>query len=1833
MIQTRTTPPARLIFLLMMLFMMGAPAISQDADLMAAKRFAEAFFEARDQQVSATLDQQVTEIKDLQADAVKGAPDSPELTLTYQSPGEVQTPLFVFQQAEGGFAMVAQDTKQFTIIGYSDEDQFEPENIPPQLRVLMDYYEDSLVLKDPATGTKGSGIPVVPALLKENGIQLNQYHHSEAGGGVTGCMATAITQILLFHAVEQGKPVKGYDTHCYNHFEYGELCADFENADYSSAELLSYHVAIALDMRFTPGGSSPPPGIDVVGRFEKHFHYFVTDCNTEAFYLKNELDHRRPVYASLTGWPENHAVVIDGYDNQDYFHLNFGWGGHFNGYFMLNNNTWFGTGNAGERYHTNPPRTFLFSPKALPVNTQDSLALVSLHNSLGGFDATGWDLTQSVWKWPGVLVMNDRVIRLAVESGIPPVSSTSIPPEIGNLTAVQKLYLGGCLNGTVPSTITQLVNLKELTIGNSYVYVEPTLYTGNLEWVLPDDIDKLTQLEWLSVNNTLQGPLPSSIGNLSALRLLYFHQDTLYFGRGGITGQLPTVLGNLSNLQQLHISNQQLEGEIPPGVSHLPELREMDFSGNLLSGPLPVFDLPRAGYIRLNDNLFSSFGEGSGSCPELKELQLQDNQLTGSFSSWAGNCAQLEFLNITNNKVSALPGDIGDWTRLRSLRADFNQLQELPEGLALLLHLDHLSASNNQIGYVPPNLGHSRSLKTVDLSGNLITSAPPSLGNCPDLYELFLNSNRIDSIPANYAHFPEAVVVYLQNNEIKGRIPASLMIDQGEGGKFVRLDSNRFVFGDIPVSDQLSFGVRNQKNVQLSKQVYLVQPGDRVSIDIRSISGLSHPGNEYFWLPYPELLNARVKDERFNGMESNPVLQMEIDDKNVHKRYYCKVFNPASPSFTFTYEGSPVTSPCMEYLHSDTLVFQLATDEEIIAEQYSGGFVTSLQSVPGNTISDGTVTLVPPLTIKRGMVQWEASADGTTWEKVSETMENPDLKANIKHVGTEQLVLLPVHTGFYRCRLDEAGCDPLYSDALEVKSPGEILFDATVNVTEAARTIEVDSLEIIVPQNFHNDDFRLTVVKLDNPPGFPATVSAGTAYEVSVSFGDTFEIPLLIKLKNTDKSKVTDMGIDRFRAVYFDERSREWTPFEHSHISLKDSSIAFTTHHLTKLSWWWDEEAVWGYTDVYERNNIRVFYKDGETDFMRYGYARKQGGQPWHVADIPLLVQDITEYLPLVMTKYKSLGLEVPEGIFKVFVKKMDDAGCVGLLGMLNGYMLIDASISGPLELRQVLAHEYMHYTQDYYISANPGNSFWMEAHATLADRLAWNETDVPRCEAEALLMDGRTATHSIFQFLSQSWDYWDKSLATNNLMGNIHFNYLAGTFLHYMRSEREEGTKLEPATLLRETSWFGSWRTYLGNYTNSHLDVLLGDAYEEFVKYILSGKNKNFTLINTKGNPFAYLADPRNKNVFTYPISYRFKEGEEMVQTDEMAISVPYMAAKIVLLENTNPDTMVLVNYKRRHDADYDHLVYHVSYDVQEKKMSFTDISDKEEYNLLLEEGNEENTLTRFRNYSFLLLINKEYIGASGLIDDFNASFDLTAMPVLDIDRVGLLNIYSGSSPIQHTFDNKQDYIFFGSPEPAFLQQATEFEVRMVDKSVTKRVADGQSYEIKSRFTLVIDQGLIVGMPTMKDSTIYNQTIVHDVVNGTLKITEVEQKYHMQHTYISYVVGEDGDMEEKVIYGAHFDLIEERTKTMWLADFMTIMQPAAAAAGWEGAYGERPMLFETANTAATRQVVTKIDATTSVQTFNTAGEFISGGTFVYESTDYSSPDLVLRLILLPAAE
>ncbi len=1810
----------RLVILLSILFS-GITLQAQNTENETARKYAADFFN--------TMQQKSTGLKSAVAPA--------ELTQTYQSSEKVKTPLYVFCQEEKGFAMVAQSGSNYAVVGYSDESIFQSENIPPQLRALMNYYEDSLKFSNPVSATISVGTPVVPALLNEHGIKLNQFNHSEVGGSYTGCMATAITQIMLFHAAEQNKPIKGYGSHCYTYGSFGEICADFENITYNSAELLSYHVAVAMDMQFTTEGSSPP-SVDKINNIEEYFRFFVKGTISEDFYIKNELQHRRPVYSSLIGWPENHAVVIDGYDDRGYYHLNFGWGGHFNGYFLMNNNAWFGTGNAGQKFHSNFLSVHILTPSQMPVNEQDSLALIAIHNALGGYEATQWDLTKSVWKWPGVLVMNDRVIRLTLAPEIAPATSQSIAAEIGNLTALQELSIAGCLNGNIPSTITNLSELKELHIANLAVYTNSTLNKGNLKSTLPSDISKLTNLEWLSLHNALKGAIPSSIGSLAKLKLLHISQDTTYLGKGDLNGTIPSTIGNLSNLQSLNITDQQLSGTLSETIGTLSGLVEINLSGNQLSGNIPSMNLPELVYLKLNNNQFSDFAEEKWNCPVLRNIELQNNKITGNLPAYFGNFNALKSLNLSDNQINSLPEEVGNLIQLESLAINNNQLQALPDGLALILMLKHLSASNNQIAYIPSNFAQSRSLETLDLSSNQITFIPEEIGNCPDLYQIYLNNNKITSIPASFANMRDAATILLHDNEMQGAIPEKLITAASNINKFVRLENNRFVFNDIPQSDQLDFGVRDQKNVPIKKQIYKVQFGDTVSIDIREITRLSNPANEYYWLSYPEFSEATVKDERMDGIENNPILKFIVDAETVNNKYYCKIFNAQSPTFSFEYNGSTYTSACMEYLNTDTIALQLATDEEIISEKYTNEFVTSLASITDKTVSDGTVTLVPPLKVKRGEIYWEASADGETWERVSENMERADLKANLKSVSNEQLVLAPRNTAFYRCCVLETDCDPIFSEALKVEAQGNVLFDEVINVTEESRTIDVDSIEVIVPQYFYDGDFRMTITKIENPPPSSDIFLSGSTYDVTVSFSDTFNIPLVIKLKNIDKTKVNEKEINRFEAVYFDDKNREWKRFEESHLSLKDSTLIFLTNHLTKMKWWWyTEEYRMGFTDIYERKNILVFYKDNDTPFMNLDYPKNQKSKPWHVNEIPLLVQDITEYLPEVMTKYKSLGLEVPDGKFKVYVEDLKgEDGAVDPFGMLYGYLTIGRGLSNPTELQQALAHEYMHYSQDYYISAHGGNLFWMEAHATLSDRIVWDTTKISVCESEELLLKGRKVkkgSNYTFNSLANSWDYYDVSIATNayyNQFDNekVQYYYTAGTFLHYMRSYRKESKKLEPATLLKETSWLGSWRTYLAGYTSNHLDAILGDEYEDFVKYILSGVNEKFTLLNKSGNPYVYLQDPENKGVFTYPVTYRFKEGDEMVQKDEMDIEVPYLASKIVLLENTNPDTMVLVNYKRKHDFDYDHLVYYATYDAKKQEMIFVDISDSTEYNFLLDARNKENSLTKFNNYSFLLLINKEYIGASDLIKDFDASFELTAMPVLNIESVGMLTIYNGSSHILHNFSDKPEYIFIGTPNADYLQEALEMDVKMVDKNTTKQILNDQTYQIKTQFTLIIDQGQIKGMPTMKDSTIYTQTIEHDIISGIIKVTEDVHNIHKMYTYIEFVAGPDGDFVERIVEPGYTYQIEYRTKTYWLENIMNYIQPETVTSGYKEEYGQNIVMFKTNSTNETQQVVKKIDGSIKTTKYNKDGTVSSVQESTYVGTDYSNPNLNLLFII-----
>jgi hypothetical protein len=107
------------------------------------------------------------------------------------------------------------------------------------------------------------------------------------------------------------------------------------------AELL-YHCGVASEMNYGISESGTYLS-DALVAFRSFFGYHDAELishsqfshDIELYYeiLRDEIDMNRPVLYELNGDP-GHTVVADGYDGS-YFHLNFGWKGYCDGYYLL----------------------------------------------------------------------------------------------------------------------------------------------------------------------------------------------------------------------------------------------------------------------------------------------------------------------------------------------------------------------------------------------------------------------------------------------------------------------------------------------------------------------------------------------------------------------------------------------------------------------------------------------------------------------------------------------------------------------------------------------------------------------------------------------------------------------------------------------------------------------------------------------------------------------------------------------------------------------------------------------------------------------------------------------------------------------------------------------------------------------------------------------------------------------------------------------------------------------------------------------------------------------------------------------------------------------------------------------------------------------------------------------------------------------------------------------------------------------------------------------------------------------------------------------------------
>ena len=150
------------------------------------------------------------------------------------------------------------------------------------------------------------------------------------------------------------------------------------------------------------------------------------------------------------------------------------------------------------------------NPQGNPGLVNDCRILLEAREVLVGPRGLNWSAEAPMEQWEAIELGGTprRVLALEIQG---PHSGGRIPPELGGLTAVQRLVLSGNqFWGPIPSELGQLSELRELDLSYNAFSEAIPVELGQL--------GKLTKLN-LSVNR-LAGSVPAELAQLAHLREL-----------------------------------------------------------------------------------------------------------------------------------------------------------------------------------------------------------------------------------------------------------------------------------------------------------------------------------------------------------------------------------------------------------------------------------------------------------------------------------------------------------------------------------------------------------------------------------------------------------------------------------------------------------------------------------------------------------------------------------------------------------------------------------------------------------------------------------------------------------------------------------------------------------------------------------------------------------------------------------------------------------------------------------------------------------------------------------------------------------------------------------------------------------------------------------------------------------------------------------------------------------------------------------------------------------------------------------------------------------------
>lgn len=318
------------------------------------------------------------------------------------------------------FVIVSGDSRQVDILGFSDRNTFDVDNVPCALEMLLSQYDEEFEqlqkkgCYSPAQASRRaiSVNPLVTTAWDQGNndsywVGENVYNKFCPMDGskrsVTGCVATAMAQILYTHKQPYSLANKTVSYTTESHgielnenmssipLNWGDMLNSYKNKTSSKAQrdavgYLMYACGLAVHMDYLSSGSGAadnnvPYALKEYFGYNDNMVYCERDYYTKEEWediIQNELQAGRPILYGGVNPLNNagHAFVIDGCDSNGTYHINWGWGGKDNGYFVLS------TLNADNYYVSEQDMVIGISPSNVGTTTEQFFAESFSMNSL-----------------------------------------------------------------------------------------------------------------------------------------------------------------------------------------------------------------------------------------------------------------------------------------------------------------------------------------------------------------------------------------------------------------------------------------------------------------------------------------------------------------------------------------------------------------------------------------------------------------------------------------------------------------------------------------------------------------------------------------------------------------------------------------------------------------------------------------------------------------------------------------------------------------------------------------------------------------------------------------------------------------------------------------------------------------------------------------------------------------------------------------------------------------------------------------------------------------------------------------------------------------------------------------------------------------------------------------------------------------------------------------------------------------------------------------------------------------------------------------------------------